>query len=123
MSKDRSARVRHDLPVLSMEQLKQLSVDRRRATSEELQQGTLGYYAECIRKQHEQDRQRQKERGENRSRTTVAVFHRRQSDEWFGHPRDRFEEWNREFGFTLDVAATVKRMPCVIRSTQSKSMD
>ena len=41
-----------------------------------------------------------------------AVWHRRQSDEW-ATPRDRFDEWDREFGpFTLDVAATAENAMC-----------
>ena len=42
----------------------------------------------------------------------LAAYHRRQSDEW-ATPRDRFEEWNAEFGpFTLDAAATADNALC-----------
>src|ERR1700722_2755227 len=33
------------------------------------------------------------------------------SDEW-ATPRDRFAEWDAEFGFTLDVAATAENALC-----------
>ena len=43
--------------------------------------------------------------------TRPAVYHRRQSDEW-ATPRDRWAEWNAEFGFTLDAAATTENALC-----------
>jgi phage N-6-adenine-methyltransferase len=41
----------------------------------------------------------------------VPVYHRHQKDEW-ATPRDRFREWNREFRFTLDAAATASNALC-----------
>ena len=45
------------------------------------------------------------------SRQPTKVYHRSQSDEW-ATPRDRWVEWNDEFGFTLDAAATVENALC-----------
>lgn len=39
------------------------------------------------------------------------VYHRSQSDEW-STPRERWAEWDREFGFTLDAAATADNALC-----------
>ena len=39
------------------------------------------------------------------------VYFSRESDEW-STPRDRWDEWNAEFGFTLDAAATAGNALC-----------
>ena len=53
-----------------------------------------------------------RQRAHQRRRAGIqAVYHRRQSDEW-ATPRDRWAEWNAEFGFTLDAAATADNALC-----------
>lgn len=48
----------------------------------------------------------------HRRRAARPVWHSRQSDEW-ATPRDRFAEWDQEFGpFTLDAAATADNALC-----------
>ena len=42
----------------------------------------------------------------------TKVYHKRQSDLWYT-PRDRFEQWTKEYGpFTLDAAASTENALC-----------
>jgi len=53
-----------------------------------------------------------RQRAHIRRRTrTRPVYFSRESDEW-ATPRDRWAEWNTEFGFTLDAAATADNALC-----------